>query len=209
VKLIVASAVASPVLVFVVGTVMSVSAYQHQPAPSIPTLSPALADALNPPVEFIPMYVEAATKCPGMPWPLLEAIHFQETRLHGDIDPTDQGEVSSAGALGPMQFMPDTWYGAGGYGNGGNIYLVRDSIAAAGRLLCDNGAANPTATYKPDPSGTCPNGIPTGGIPGAIYAYNHDCSRGGYVDQVLGNMVGLIDKIAKQATTAVPTPAVN
>ena len=205
-KLLVASAITSPVLVFVVGTVMSVSAYQHQPAPVIPTLSPALADALNPPAEFIPMYVEAAVHCPGSPWPLYEAIHFQETRLHGDIDPADQGEVSSAGALGPMQFMPGTWTQ---YGNGGNIYLVKDAISAAGRLLCANGAANPAATYKPDPSGTCPNGIPTGGIPGAIYAYNHDCSKNGYVDQVLANMTGLIDKIAQQATAAVPTPAVH
>ncbi|MEY2583721.1 MAG: hypothetical protein QOE09_3570 [Ilumatobacteraceae bacterium] len=43
---------------------------------------------------------EAAT---GIPWYWLAAIHLQETRMGRIIG------TSSAGAVGPMQFLPDTW----------------------------------------------------------------------------------------------------
>jgi hypothetical protein len=166
--------------------------------------APAHADALSPPAQFIPMYVAAAAACPGLPWPLLAAIHYEETRYHGDIDPTDAGEISSAGAVGPMQFMPGDWLE---YGNGGNIFLVSDAIAAAGRKLCANGATHPAA-FKPDPSGACFSGIPTDGIPGAIYAYNHECTPGGYVDRVTANFTGLMSKIASQPVAQAPTQTV-
>jgi Transglycosylase SLT domain len=67
----------------------------------------------------------------GVPWNYLAAIHLVETRM-GRIRGT-----STAGARGPMQFLPSTW---AIYGDGGNINDPRDAILAAARLLKDNGA---------------------------------------------------------------------
>ena len=70
---------------------------------------------------------EAAT---GIPWAYFASIHLVETRL-GRIRGT-----STAGAQGPMQFIPETW---ARYGHG-DINDNRDAILAAGRLLQANGA---------------------------------------------------------------------
>jgi membrane-bound lytic murein transglycosylase B len=67
----------------------------------------------------------------AVPWEYLAAIHLVETRM-GRIRGT-----SSAGAQGPMQFLPATWTR---YGRGGDIQATGDAILAAARLLRDNGA---------------------------------------------------------------------
>ena len=90
----------------------------------------------------------------GVPWSVLAAIHLVETRM-GRIE-----GLSSAGAKGPMQFMPATW---AAYGGGGDVSSDADAIAAAGRLLSDSGA--------PDD------------LPAAVFAYNHSDD---YVNAVLG-----------------------
>lgn len=66
----------------------------------------------------------------GVPWPYLAAIELVETRFGRIRGP------SSAGARGPMQFLPATWarYGRGSIDN------PRDAILAAARLLVANGA---------------------------------------------------------------------
>jgi membrane-bound lytic murein transglycosylase B len=69
----------------------------------------------------------------GVGWNYLAAINLIETRL-GSID-----GVSSAGAQGPMQFLPATF---ATYGQGGDIHSPRDSIMAAGRYLAANGFAD-------------------------------------------------------------------
>ena len=70
---------------------------------------------------------EAAT---GVPWAHLAAINFIETGF-GRIEGT-----STAGAQGPMQFMPATW---AEYGAGGDIHAPRDAIMAAARFLAAQG----------------------------------------------------------------------
>lgn len=79
--------------------------------------------------ELIAHY-KAASLETKVPWPILAAVNFVETRL-GRV-----AGVSSAGAQGPMQFLPSTW---AAYGKG-DINSVKDSIAAAARYLQLNGA---------------------------------------------------------------------
>ena len=67
----------------------------------------------------------------GVPWNYLAAIHLIETRF-GSIEGT-----STAGAQGPMQFLPSTFEA---YGDGGDIHSLRDSIMA------DRGATSPRMT---------------------------------------------------------------
>jgi hypothetical protein len=83
-----------------------------------------------PPVGQLRAYYGEAEAASGIPWPYFAAIHLVETRL-GRIRGT-----SSAGAQGPMQFIPATWQR---YGQG-DINDNRDAILAAARLLQANGA---------------------------------------------------------------------
>jgi hypothetical protein len=87
---------------------------------------PAPADALMD-------YYREAEAASGVGWNYLAAINLIESRF-GSIE----GD-STAGAQGPMQFLPSTF---DAYGNGGDIHSPRDSIMAAGRYLAANGFAN-------------------------------------------------------------------
>ena len=82
-----------------------------------------------PAVELLGHYRAAAQEF-GIGWEYLAAIHLVETRM-GRIRGT-----STAGARGPMQFMPGTWdiYGEG------DIEDPRDAIRAAARYLRASGA---------------------------------------------------------------------
>jgi hypothetical protein len=75
-------------------------------------------------------HYDEAEQASGVPWRYLAAIHLVETRV-GRI----RG-FSSAGAQGPMQFIPETW---ASYGEG-DINDNRDAILAAGRYLASRGA---------------------------------------------------------------------
>lgn len=95
-----------------------------------------------PAADLLGFYHEAEAAS-GVAWNYLAAINLIETRL-GSIN----GD-STAGAQGPMQFLPATF---GAYGQG-DIHAPRDAIMAAGRMLAANGfAADP---YR------------------AVFAYNH------------------------------------
>jgi hypothetical protein len=89
-------------------------------------------------------YYNEAQQASGVAWQYLAAINLIETNM-GRI----QG-LSSAGAQGPMQFMPATW---ASYGRG-DVNNPRDAILAAGRYLHTHGAPqNMTrAIYAYNPS---------------------------------------------------------
>ena len=86
-----------------------------------------------PPADELLGYYHDAESASGVGWNYLAAINLIETHF-GSI-----AGVSSAGAQGPMQFMPSTF---AGYAQGGDIHSPRDSILAAGRYLAASGFAN-------------------------------------------------------------------
>ncbi|HYM55968.1 MAG TPA: lytic transglycosylase domain-containing protein, partial [Solirubrobacteraceae bacterium] len=89
------------------------------------------------PLFLLPIYKAAAVQY-GVPWQILAAINEIETNYG-----TDQS-VSSAGAVGWMQFMPATWlqYGVDALDAGyADPYNPVDAIFAAARYLRAAGAA--------------------------------------------------------------------
>ena len=85
------------------------------------------------PADELLAYYREAEAASGVGWNYLAAINLIETRLGSVVGP------SSAGAQGPMQFLPSTF---AAYGDGGDIYSPRDTILAAGRYLAANGFAD-------------------------------------------------------------------
>ena len=75
-------------------------------------------------------YLEAQRRY-GVDASYLASINFIESKFGRVNGP------SSAGAVGPMQFLPSTWTE---YGQGGNINDPHDAILAAARYLQHNGA---------------------------------------------------------------------
>jgi hypothetical protein len=75
-------------------------------------------------------YYRKAESETGVGWNYLAAINFIESRFGRIVG------LSSAGAQGPMQFIPSTF---AAYGDGGDILSPHDSIMAAGRYLAANG----------------------------------------------------------------------
>ena len=97
------------------------------------------------PMDHLRELYEAAEAEFGVPWEYLAGVHLTETRM-GRIRGT-----STAGAQGPMQFLPSTWEA---YGEG-DINDTGDAIRAAARYLKANGApermADALYRYNPTP----------------------------------------------------------
>jgi hypothetical protein len=107
------------------------------PGPDLPTAWRIVDPA---PLDDLARFYRDAEAEFGVPWSYLASIHLVETRM-GRIRGT-----STAGAQGPMQFMPGTW---AAYGEG-DVNSDRDAIRAAARYLKANGApANmPNALFR-------------------------------------------------------------
>jgi Transglycosylase SLT domain len=110
------------------------------------------------PLFLLPIY-QAASAQYGVPWQILAAINEIETDYGNDLS------VSTAGAVGWMQFMPATWiqYGVDALNAGyADPYNPVDAIFAAARYLRAAGASS--------------------NLRAAILAYNHSAE---YVSSVL------------------------
>ncbi len=117
--------------------------------PRLPTTVPAwrIVEPLAGP-QLREYYAEAQRRF-GVPWPVLAAVHLVETRMGRIIG------LSTAGAQGPMQFLPGTW---ARYGLGGDVWNTRDAILGAANYLAANGAADGTDAR----------------LDNALYRYNND-----------------------------------
>ena len=125
------------------------------------------------PANYLNLFKASAAKyCPGMSWTVLAAI--------GQIESGDGANngPSSAGALGPMQFMPSTWaeWGINGFGPPGTPDIMNplDAIPSAARMLCAAGAGNPATLSR------------------AIFAYNH-------ADWYVAEVLALASEYAKNS----------
>jgi hypothetical protein len=92
-------------------------------------------------------YYDQAQQRFRVPWTVLAAVNLVETRMGRVVG------LSSAGAQGPMQFMPATW---AAYGLGGDVWDPRQAILGAANYLAANGGSRP------------------GGLDRALLHYNND-----------------------------------
>jgi membrane-bound lytic murein transglycosylase B len=109
-----------------------------------PTELPAWTIVEPEPVDTLLGHYAEAEALTGIPWYWLAAIHLQETRM-GRI----QG-ASSAGAVGPMQFLPTTWAEC----CTGDPLVTRDAIIGAATYLAQSGgpADMNAAVYQYNPN---------------------------------------------------------
>ena len=116
-----------------VAAVRELRSLVRNPRPELPAWR--IVDAA--PMEELRSYYEAGEAEFGVPWQYLAAVNLTETRM-GRLRGT-----STAGAQGPMQFIPSTW---AAYGEG-DIDSDRDAIRAAARYLAANGGGRGDIDY--------------------------------------------------------------
>jgi hypothetical protein len=99
------------------------------------------------PADTLRAYFEEGARRFGVDWELLAAVMLIETRMGRIVS------NSSAGAQGPMQFIPSTW---AAYGLGGDVRDERDAVLGAANYLSANGAPgndrNALFHYNPVPA---------------------------------------------------------
>jgi hypothetical protein len=118
------------------------------PTPTPPSATLPAWTIVEPlPVDELLGDYDAAQAATGIAWYWLAAIHLQETRMGRIIG------TSSAGAVGPMQFLPETWAQC----CSGDPTVTRDAILGAATYLSQSGGPtdmqaalhvyNPSDTY--------------------------------------------------------------
>ncbi|MGH8987751.1 MAG: NlpC/P60 family protein, partial [Acidimicrobiales bacterium] len=132
------------------------------------------------PLPYLEDFEDAAASCPGLPWSVLAGIG----RVESDFGAGAQ--TSTAGAVGPMQFLPATFAEYDepvppGGATPPSSDDPTDSIWAAARLLCANGARDGAD------------------ISGAIYAYDHSQA---YVAEVLSYAASYTAPVVDAPTAA-------
>lgn len=146
------------------------------------------------PADYLTWYVRAADTCPGLPWPVLAGIGKVESDHGQSALPGVHSGANSAGAEGPMQFLPGTFDEFAINVDPSeplSPYDPADAIYTAARMLCADGA----------------RGGSTAGLDQAIFAYNH-------ADWYVAEVLSWASKYAAQygsgqgpARTAKPTSA--
>jgi murein DD-endopeptidase MepM/ murein hydrolase activator NlpD len=143
-------------------TTAPVSAFSPNSAGSIGLPLDLLASPVQPQqlnaTQLLDLWKRAGAQY-GIPWEVLAAINKIESNFGRNMGP------SSAGAIGWMQFMPDTWLRWGIDGNGDGVadpWNPQDAVFSAARYLAAAGGQTD--------------------LRGAVFAYNH---ADWYVNEVL------------------------
>jgi membrane-bound lytic murein transglycosylase B len=110
-----------------------------------PPTTPRLRTGPALPAGVLLRYYREAQRRFGVRWQMLAAVNFVESAF-GRVRSS-----SSAGAQGPMQFIPSTWRK---YGLGGNVHDPHDAILGAANYLHATGAPRQAwrALYRYNPS---------------------------------------------------------
>jgi cell wall-associated NlpC family hydrolase len=151
-----AAAAAFPLLIILLLTAAPAPAKATVPT-GLSGAATALARADIPP-DYLIWYMDAAQTCHGLPWSVLAGIGTVESDNGQSTAPGVHSGANSAGAEGPMQFLPSTFADyAIGPDQPLSPYDPADAIYTAAAMLCANGARGGSAS----------------GIENAIFAYNH------------------------------------
>jgi cell wall-associated NlpC family hydrolase len=126
------------------------------------TSQPSQAALTDIPADYLTLYRNAATVCPGLDWSVLAGIGKVETN-HGRLNaPGVRSGENQARAGGPMQFLQSTFDNVTsrhtippGGANPPSRYDPHDAIYAAAYYLCDSGARDHHNLHQ------------------AIFTYNH------------------------------------
>ncbi|MFF3569249.1 peptidoglycan DD-metalloendopeptidase family protein [Nocardia jiangxiensis] len=111
--------------------VLASSGCDPTPAPDVGGMGSLRAGSVPP--EYEPWIRKAATQCPELSAPILAAQLKQESGFN-------RWARSSAGALGPAQFMPGTWatHGVSADGNGTpDPFSIPDAVMSQGKYACE------------------------------------------------------------------------